>query len=57
MKKQHQQKIIPFYYLTGEYLMISESILNHVSVLSSRILNNMEFLAHWATESVTAEII
>ena len=57
MKKQHQQKIIPFYYLTGEYLMISESILNHVSVLSSRILNNMEFLAHWETESVTAEII
>ena len=56
MEKQ-KKKIITFYYLTGEYLMISESILNNVSILSSRILNNMEFLAHWETESVTAEII
>ena len=25
---KEKQKIIPFYYLTGEYLMISKSILN-----------------------------
>ena len=48
MKKN--KKIAPFYYLTGEYLMISESE-------SSRILNNTGFSAHWKTESVTAEII
>ena len=38
--------------------MISESIyiLNNVSILSSCILNNVGFLAHWETESVTAEI-
>ena len=50
-------KIIPFYYLTGEYLMISESILNNLSILNSPVLNDIGFLAHWETESVTAEII
>ena len=44
------KKIVPFYYLTGEYLMIYESE-------SSCILNNMGFSADWNTESVTAEII
>ena len=35
--------------------MMSESILNNnVSILSSGVLNNLEFLAHWETESVTA---
>ena len=33
------KKIIPLYYLTGEYLMISESTLNNMSILSCRILN------------------
>ena len=40
------QKIIPFYYLTGEYLMIPESISNNVSILSSHILNDMGISAH-----------
>ena len=35
--------------------MIYESILNNVNILSSYILDNMKFLAHWETESVTAE--
>ena len=48
MKKN--KKIVPFYYQTGEYLMISESE-------SSHILNNMGFSAHWKAESVMAEII
>ena len=48
MKKN--ERTVPFYYLTGEYLMISESE-------SSCILNNMGFSAHWKTESVMAEII
>ena len=47
---EKNKKIIPFYYLFGEYLMISENE-------SSRVLNNMGFSAHWKTESVTAEII
>ena len=50
------KKIIPFYYLTGDFLIVSESILNNMSILSSHVLNNMGFLAHWETESVTAEI-
>ena len=37
--------------------MRSESILNSVSILSSHILNNMGFSAHWETESVAAEVI
>ena len=45
MKKK--KKTVPFYYLTGEYIpMIFESILNNVSILSSHILNNMEFSTH-----------
>ena len=48
MKKN--KKTVPFYYLSGEYLMISES-------KSSHVLNNTRFSAHWKTESVTAEII
>ena len=44
------------YYLTGEYL-ISERILNNVSILSSLFLNNIGFFAHWKTQSATAEII
>ena len=55
MIKQKKQKT--FCYLTREYLMMSESLLNNVSMLSSRILSNMGFLVHWETESVTAEII
>ena len=51
------KKLIRFHYLTEEYLMISESILNNVSILSSCVLNNMGFLAHSEIESVTAEII
>ena len=51
------KKIIPFYYLTGEYLMTSESILNNMSILSSHVFNNTGPSAHWETESVTAEII
>ena len=47
---EKNKKIVPFYYLIGEYLMISESE-------SSRVLNNTGFSAHWKTESVTAEII
>ena len=47
---EKNKKIMPFYYLTGEYLMISES-------KSSCVLNNMGFSAYWKTESVTAEII
>ena len=47
---EKNKKILPFYYLTGEYLMISESE-------SSRVLNNTGFSAHWKTESVMAEII
>ena len=46
-----------YYYLTGEYLMLSENVLNNVSILSSHILNNMGLLIHWETESVTAKII
>ena len=60
MKKKTKTKVIPFYYLTyltGEYLIISESILNSVSILSSCILNNTGFFTHWENESVTAEII
>ena len=45
-----KKKILPFYYLTGEYLMMSESE-------SSRVLNNTGFSAHWKTESVMPEII
>ena len=37
--------------------MIYESISNNVSILNSRILDNMGFSAHWGTESVMAEII
>ena len=44
-------------YLTGEYLMISESILNNMSILSSHILTNMGSSAHRETESGTAKII
>ena len=47
---EKNKKIVPYCYLTGEYLMISES-------KSSRVLNNTGFSAHWKTESVTAEII
>ena len=56
MTEKKNLKKISFYCLTGEYLMISESILNN-SILGSHILNNMGFLPHWKTESVTAEII
>ena len=57
MYEWKNKKILPFYYLSGEYLIISERILNNLSILSSHILNNMKFSAHWKTESLTAEII
>ena len=57
IQNEETKKIIPFYHLTEKYLMRSESILNSVSILSSHILNNMGFSAHWETESVTAEVI
>ena len=47
---EKKKKIVPFYYLTGEYFMISENE-------SSHVLNNIGFSAHWKTESVTTEII